>query len=100
VQLFYSDGLFGVSVFEQKGELDWSGLPAGGDARAVAGQDGRRYRTPAGVVTVWQSDEVVYTAVADAPDDQVDELLADVASAGTSSALERVTNFVLGPFSW
>jgi hypothetical protein len=51
-------------------------------------------------VTVWQSDEVVYTAVADAPDDQVDELLADVASAGTSSALERVTNFVLGPFSW
>jgi sigma-E factor negative regulatory protein RseB len=100
VQLFYSDGLFGVSVFEQKGELDWSGLPAGGDARTVAGQDGRRYRTPAGVVTIWQSDEVVYTAVADAPDDQVDQLLADVASSGTPSTLERVTNFVLGPFSW
>jgi hypothetical protein len=100
VQLFYSDGLFDVSVFEQKGELDSTGLPAGGEARTVAGQDGRRYRTPAGVVTIWESDEVVYTAVADAPDDQVDELLADFASTDSPSALERVTSFVLGPFSW
>lgn len=100
VQLFYSDGLFGVSVFEQQGELEWSGLPAGGEARTVAGHDGRRYRTPAGAVTIWESDEVVYTAVADAPDDQVDALLADLAPAGAPSTLERVTSFVLGPFSW
>ena len=30
VQLFYSDGLFNVSVFEQPGELDWGALPSGG----------------------------------------------------------------------
>jgi MucB/RseB N-terminal domain len=100
VQLFYSDGLFGVSVFEQEGKLDWSGLPAGGDARTVAGHDGRRYGTPAGVVTIWESDDVVYTAVTDAPDDQVDELLADFASTDDPSTVERVTSFVLGPFSW
>jgi hypothetical protein len=100
VHLFYSDGLFGVSVFEQEGELDSSALPAGGQARTVAGHDGRRYRTPAGVVTIWESDEVVYTAVGDAPDDQLDELLADFAPNGSPSTVERVTSFVLGPFSW
>src|SRR5262249_32257720 len=44
VQLFYSDGLFGVSVFEQEGNLDRSGLPAGGESRGVAGQDAVLYR--------------------------------------------------------
>ena len=100
VQLFYSDGLFGISVFEQEGKLDWSGLPAGGASRTVAGHDGRRYGTPAGIVTIWESDDVVYTAVTDAPDDQLDELLTDFASTGAPSTLERVTSFVLGPFSW
>ena len=100
VQLFYSDGLFGISVFEQEGKLDWSGLPAGGAARTVAGHDGRRYGTPAGIVTIWESDDVVYTAVTDAPDDQLDELLTDFASTGAPSTLERATSFVLGPFSW
>jgi negative regulator of sigma E activity len=100
VQLFYSDGLFGVSVFEHQGELDWSELPAGGDARTVAGHDARRYRTPTGVVTVWESDGVVYTAVGDAPTDQVDELLAEFTPSDSPSAFERVTSFVLGPFDW
>jgi hypothetical protein len=100
VQLFYSDGLFGVSVFEQEGKLDWSGLPAGGETATVADRDARRYRTPTGVVTVWESDEIVYTAVADAPADQVDELLADFTPSDSPSTFERVTSFVLGPFDW
>jgi len=89
-----------VSVFEQEGELDWSRLPAGGEKRAVSGHEGRRYRTPAGEVTIWESEAVVYSAVADAPDDQVDALLADFASTDSPSTVERVTSFVLGPFSW
>ena len=99
VQLFYSDGLFGVSVFEQEGKLDWSGLPAG-EARTVGDHDARQYRTPTGVVTVWESGDVVYTAVADAPADQLDEVLADLAPSGSPSTFERVTSFVLGPFDW
>jgi hypothetical protein len=99
VHLFYSDGLYGVSVFEQEGELDWSGLPAG-EARTVGDEDARRYRTPAGVVTVWESDDVVYTVVTDAPADELEDLLADVAPPESPSTLERVTSFVLGPFDW
>jgi sigma-E factor negative regulatory protein RseB len=99
LHLFYSDGLFSVSVFEQQGELDPSGLPAGGESRTVAGRDVRQYRTPGGSVLVWESGDVVYTAVSDAPLDQLDDVLADF-TPPHDSALDRVTNFVLGPFSW
>jgi hypothetical protein len=100
LHLFYSDGLYSVSVFEQKGDLDPTGLPAGAEPRTVQGRDVREYRTPGGVVMVWQSDDVVYTSVSDAPVDQIDQVLADFGLSPSPNALDRVTNFVLGPFSW
>jgi hypothetical protein len=49
---------------------------------------------------VWQSGDVVYTTVSDAPVDQIDHVLADFGPSPPPNALDRVTNFVLGPFSW
>ena len=100
LHLFYSDGLFTMSVFEQEGDLDPTGLPAGAESRTVDGRDVRQYRTPGGVVLVWQSDDVVYTTVSDAPVDQIDDVVADFGPSGSSSPVDRVTDFVLGPFSW
>jgi MucB/RseB N-terminal domain len=100
VHLFYSDGLFSVSVFEQEGELDTSGLPAGAEPRTVDGHDVHQYRTPAGVAMVWESDDIVYTTVSDAPLDQLDAILADLGPESSPSTVTRVTDFVLGPFSW
>jgi len=37
VQLSYSDGLFTISIYEQRGELDWSGLAKGGTTQTIAG---------------------------------------------------------------
>jgi negative regulator of sigma E activity len=99
LHLFYSDGLFTMSVFEQEGVLDPTGLPAGAESRTVDGRDVRQYRTPGGVVMVWQSDDVVYTTVSDAPVDQIDGVVADFGPS-ESNPLDRVTDFVLGPFSW
>ena len=100
LHLFYSDGLFSVSVFEQKGELDPTGLPAGAESRTVAGRDVRQYRTPGAAVLVWESGDVVYTTVSDAPLDQVDAVVGDVSAPRSTDALTHITNFVLGPFSW
>jgi hypothetical protein len=100
VHLFYSDGLFSVSVFEQEGELDDGGLPAGAEPRSVDGRDVHQYRTPGGFVLVWESGDVVYTTVSDAPLDQLDAVVADFGPDDSPSALTRVTDFVLGPFSW
>ena len=87
-------------MFEQQGDLDPTGLPTGAESRTIAGQDVRQYRTPGGVVMVWQSGDIVYTTVSDAPVDQIDRLLADFGPSPPPNALDRVTNFVLGPFSW
>jgi negative regulator of sigma E activity len=100
VHLFYSDGLFSVSVFEQEGELDTTGLPAGAESRTIDGHDIREYRTPGGVVMVWESDDVVYTTVSDAPVDQVEAVVSGFAPSDSRGTVERVTDFVLGPFSW
>ncbi|HKA93269.1 MAG TPA: sigma-E factor regulatory protein RseB domain-containing protein [Acidimicrobiia bacterium] len=99
LHLFYSDGLFSVSVFEQQGELDAGRLPAGAESRTVAGRDVREYRTPGGAVLVWEAGDVVYTTVSDAPVDQLDDVVADF-TPHHDTTLDRVTNFVLGPFSW
>jgi negative regulator of sigma E activity len=100
LHLFYSDGLFSVSVFEQEGDLDPTGLPAGAESRTVGGRDVRQYRTPGGVVMVWESGDVVYTTVSDAPIDQIDDVVADFGPSGSPNALDHVSDFVLGPFSW
>jgi MucB/RseB N-terminal domain len=100
VHLFYSDGLFSVSVFEQEGLLDWSGLPSGGEPRTVAGRDARQYRTAGGVVTVWQGGDVVYTTVSDASADQINRVLEDFNPSGSPNLAQRIADFALGPFSW
>ena len=104
IQLFYSDGLFDVSVFEQGGELDWSALPSGGRDVAVDGQRARAYATSSGTILVWQHGAVAFTCVSDAP-------LGDLTSfasafnraprdAGGGGVLRDISDFVLGPFGW
>jgi hypothetical protein len=99
VLLFYSDGLFTASVFEQKGELDWGALPSGGTDTRVADTRSRQYREPSGDVLVWERDGVVYTCVSDAPTDVVSNMADDLAAADRST-VQSVADFVLGPFGW
>jgi negative regulator of sigma E activity len=99
VLLFYSDGLFTVSVFEQQGELNWGALPNGGTTGELAGTRTRAYREPSGNVLVWERDGIVYTCVSDAPSD-VFTAMVDGLAAADRSAPESVVDFVLGPFGW
>ena len=69
VLLFYSDGVFTASVFEQQGDLDWSALPDGGTDSRLAGTRTRTYHEPSGDVVVWARNGLVYTGVSDAPSD-------------------------------
>jgi sigma-E factor negative regulatory protein RseB len=98
VELLYTDGLFTVSVFEQRGALDWDVLPKGGVAIEIGGNRARRYAQPGADVLVWERDGVVYTGASDAPSDVVDAMIAEFTP--DRSALEQVADFVLGPFGW
>ena len=99
VQLSYSDGLFTISIHEQKGALDWGALPKGGTSLEIGGHQARRYVEPGADVIVWERDGVVYTCVTDAPAAVIDAMVAGLAPS-SRTAIEKATDFVLGPFGW
>ncbi|HSO94587.1 MAG TPA: hypothetical protein VLV81_00955 [Acidimicrobiia bacterium] len=100
VQLYYGDGIFTLSLFEQKGTIDWGSLPAG-TAVDVNGNGGRTYETATSSVAVWDDHGLVVTAVSDAAPDQVLAAVRSVKGAGHGTGLlHDVAHFVLGPFGW
>ena len=99
-QAYYGDGLFTLSLFEQRGAIDWGSLPAGFE-QTVHGVPTRRYSTPTGTTVVWAARGVVVTCVGDAPPDQLMLAVHDVVGGGdTSSIVQDIAHFVLGPFGW
>jgi sigma-E factor negative regulatory protein RseB len=99
VQLFYSDGLFSLSLFEQAGDIEWGSLPEGGRRDAVDSERAQWYATHAGTVVVWARDGLVITGVSDAPPDTVRAAVATV-KAAEPSVIDDVVDFVLEPFDW
>ena len=99
VLLFYSDGVFTASVFEQQGDLDWGALPNGGTDTQLADTRTRTYHEASGDVAVWERNGLVYTCVTDAPSDVFAHMVGALASDGRSTP-EAVVDFVLGPFGW
>jgi sigma-E factor negative regulatory protein RseB len=99
VQLFYSDGLFSLSLFEQPGAVDWAALPEGG-RRATAGSERAQwYATDAGTVVVWSRAGLVLTGVSDAPRDTVRTAVSGVKGEG-GGLVDDIVDFVLEPFDW
>ncbi len=99
VSLFYSDGVFTASVFEQQGDLDWGALPGGGNDTQLADTRTRTYHEASGDVAVWERNGLVYTCVTDAPSDVFAHMVGALASDARSTP-EAVVDFVLGPFGW
>ena len=98
VELLYSDGLFTVSMLEQRGELEMSGRALGGTAVEVGGKDATRYSEPGADVLVWERNGTVFTCVSDAPPDVIDALVSGFTPS--RSAAEKIADYVLGPFGW
>ena len=105
VQQFFSDGLHGLSVFEQPGHLRTAATTlagASGDGREVeiAGHTMRAYKASVGEAVVWESDGVVYTAVTDAPWSDLAGAVRDLPHADPPGRLRRVAQAVVSLFRW
>ena len=100
IQLFYSDGLHGLSVFEQRGHLSAAAMPAGGRRVELDGRSVRTWSTPAGETVVWESDGVVYTVVSDAPRADVASAVGDLPHSQPHMRLRRVAEVVVSLFRW
>jgi hypothetical protein len=98
VQMYYGDGLFTLSLFEQSGAVDWKTLPAG--VASVTDLRDRTYVTAVGTVVVWQHGDLTCTVVGDGPADSVTAAVQHLAGIDDSSWLDDVGDFLLGPFSW
>lgn len=71
LHVLYSDGVYDLSVFQQPGRLRRSDMPPSGERVTVGRATGWRYPWPGGQLVVWSSAGRVFTAVSDAPADQV-----------------------------
>jgi hypothetical protein len=71
LHVLYSDGVYDLSLFQQQGRLRRSDLPGQGERVSVRGETGWRYPWPGGQLVVWSAGGRVFTAVSDAPADQV-----------------------------
>jgi hypothetical protein len=97
IELLYSDGVFTVSVLEQRGDLDTEGM-SDGTAVEVGGNRALRWSQPGADVLVWERNGTVYTCVSDAPPDVIDAVVRGFTP--DRSTVEKVADFVLGPFGW
>lgn len=96
LQLVYSDGTDDVSVFEQRGELDWPALPPGGEVAEVAGR--RVWVAPDGdrAVAVFEDGGMVVTVVAEGGADAALAMVGRVPDAGGDSLLDRARRAARG----
>ena len=101
VQVVYSDGIYDMSVFEQRGRLGSKAAPRGGRPVRIGGSKGWHYTWPGGQVIMWQGGRTVYTVVADAPYDDVLGAIRTVkGSSGPSLAhrFRQACRSVVGAF--
>lgn len=100
LHLFYSDGLHGLSVFEQRGRLTQRSMPEGGRTVELAGSEVRSYSTSVGEAVIWEGEGVVYTVVSDAHRDDVAAAVAGLSHAGGPGRLQQVAEAVAALFRW
>ena len=100
VQLFYSDGIYAASLFEQVGELDRHDLPDDATSSDLVGHRLTTYATPSATVVVWADDDRVYTLVSDAPMRDLEAILEDLPAPAQADAASEMAQFVLDPFRW
>jgi sigma-E factor negative regulatory protein RseB len=102
VQAQYSDGLFDMSVFEQEGRLDPDSLPDG-ERVPIGRAKAWHYEWAGGHIMVWQRSGTVYTAVSDAPLDDVITAMASLPAVNTGlsfvNRLRQVCRSLVQPFA-
>lgn len=99
-ELFYSDGLNSVSVFEWKGSIEPGSLPAGGTWRRAPNGDMRTYDSPIGAVTVWDAQGMTFTVVSEATALETARIVAALPQDLKNEGISRIGRFLVGPFSW
>jgi len=100
LQLVYADGLYTVSLFQQRGEPDLATLPPG--AQRAEGLGDRAYEWPGAVPSrlVWEAGGTTYSLVGDAPPEEFRAMAAALPQAERPGVWNRVGNGLSRLWSW
>ncbi|MGI9023897.1 MAG: hypothetical protein ACR2HV_11825 [Acidimicrobiales bacterium] len=100
-QVVYSDGLYDLSVFRQRGSLAAGDLPSSGTPVQVGSGRGWLYSWPGGQVLVWRAGHNVYSLVSEAPVDHLVAAAGALPKGGSSlvDRMRRVCRNLLEPLS-
>jgi negative regulator of sigma E activity len=102
VHALYSDGLYDLSLFQQRGRLQSRDLPAAHRV-AVGPRHAWAYAYAGGNILIWEAGRTVFTAVSDAPVDQLVDVARSLAPAGGSPSLldrlRRASRAVVAPLA-
>lgn len=87
VQALYNDGLYDLSVFQQRGRLNRGDVPASGQPVSLGGRRAWAYNWPGGHVLLWHAAGTVYAMVSDAPMEHLLLAADSLPAAGRSLSL-------------
>jgi hypothetical protein len=90
LQALYSDGVYELSLFEQRGRLDRDQLPAHISSVSVGRVRGWNFAWPGGQVLIWPAGSSVYTLVGDAPPEDLVEVARSVPSHAPASLVYKL----------
>ena len=90
LQVLYSDGVYGLSVFEQRGSLDRGKLPHNARKVRVGNTSGWHMAWPGGDVVVWQAGDAVFTVVGEAPFTDIVAAARSMPRAAEPSAVDKL----------
>jgi hypothetical protein len=90
LHLIYSDGLYALSLYQQQGRLATSAVD--GAARLTTDDGGHVWRWPGSEPrrVVWTGDRLTFTALTDAPTDELLTVASGLPTSRTGSILDRL----------
>lgn len=100
LQSVYSDGLYTVSLFEQRGRLDPATLPGGAEVTGEFGFDA--YTWPGAVPrrVVWEAEGVTWSLVGDAPPDEFSAIIDSLPQPQPDRITERLRRGLSRLWAW
>jgi hypothetical protein len=100
LHLVYADGLYTLSVFQQQGRLSRRALEGATELRAEGG--GVVWRWPGSEPRrmIWSGDELTFTALTDAPVDELLSVVAGLPNDPPPSILDRLSRGIVRVGRW
>ena len=100
LQTVYSDGLYTVSLFEQRGDLEVASLPAGAEITSAFGFPA--YTWPGAVPqrVVWEAQGTTYSLVGDAPPTELRAMAAELPQPEPDRFFDRIRRGFGRLWSW